>query len=133
MTEAKLIETILKVAPQVFDCAPDGPGAQRRAEVIAACLYVKGVVVPTCRCYECKHSQPSRTPNHLLCARRSGGLVRLDGYCDEAQEKDEMEEIITRAEREAALLTMKKAMEAHEKWKASHPRPKHNHKEEENA
>lgn len=124
MTEEKLIKTILKAAPQVFDCAPDGPGAQRRAEVIAAVLYAEGVVVPTCRCYECKHSQQSRTPNHLRCERRSGGLVRIDGYCDEAEEKDEWEKATERAEREAALLRMKKALEAHEKWKASHPRRK---------
>jgi hypothetical protein len=89
MTEEKIIKAILKVAPRVFDCAPDGEGAKRRAEVIAARLYTEGVVVPTCRCYECKHSRPCRTPNHLLCPRRGGGLVRIDGYCDEAQEKEE--------------------------------------------
>ena len=123
MTEEKIASAILKVASQVFDCDPTGLGAQRRAEVIASHLIVEGVVVPSCRCYECKHSRPSRTANYLFCPRRRE-LVRLDGYCDEAEEKEEWEKVAERAEREAALLRMKKAMDAHEKWKTAHPRRK---------
>lgn len=115
MTEEKIIKAILKLAPKVFDCAPDGLGAQRRAEVIAARLYVEGVVVPVCRCYECKHSQPCRTPNYLLCPRRGGGLVRIDGYCDEAEEKDGPEKIAERSQRGADLLEMKRALAAQAK------------------
>lgn len=88
MTTERIIKNILKVAPQVFDCAPDGLGARRRAEIIATRLYVEGVVVPTCRCYECKHAKHSKKANYLRCKRRRGGLVRIDGYCDEAEEKE---------------------------------------------
>jgi predicted transcriptional regulator len=33
-------------------------------------------------------------------------------------------EDLSRAEREANMLEMKRALESHEKWKANHPRPK---------
>lgn len=123
MTEEKIIQTILRAAPTVFPCDPSGEGARRRAEVIAACLLTQGVVVPTCRCYECKHSLRSQTPNHLLCTIR-GGLVRIDGYCDEAEERDELEQEVIEAERKINLHEMKRLIAAHAKWKDAHPRPK---------
>lgn len=92
MTEKKMIKAILRIAHTVFDCDPKGFGAQRRAEVIAAQLYTGGVVVPTCRCYECKHALPSQKPNYVLCPHRVG-LVRIDGYCDAAEENGEKEDI----------------------------------------
>ena len=46
-------------------------------------------------------------------------------------EMDEAEKILVKAEREANLLYMKKLMASHERWKATHPRPKRTQKEEE--
>lgn len=37
-------------------------------------------------------------------------------------------ETAIRAERESALIRTKAMMESHEKWKANHPRPKHDEK-----
>lgn len=123
MTEEKIIQAILRAAPTVFPCDPRGEGARRRAEVIAACLLTQGVVVPTCRCYECKHSRRSRTPNHLLCPIR-GGLVRIDGYCDEAEERDELEQERIEHQRKITSEEVRQLMADHEAWKANHPRQK---------
>ena len=51
-----------------------------------------------------------------------GGFIIVD--------LDPMEKDMVRAQREANLLEMKKLLEAHEKWKASHPRQKHRQKKE---
>jgi|GEM_PF-955091 len=48
-------------------------------------------------------------------------------------EMDDMEQILVKAERDAAILQVKKLMESHEKWKAAHPRPKRRQKKEGNT
>lgn len=48
-------------------------------------------------------------------------------------EMDEIEQILEKAERDAARAQVKKLMESHEKWKAEHPRPKHSKKKEDDT
>lgn len=126
MTQEKIVEAILEVAPEVFDCAPDAPEAKLWAGVIASRLHEKGVIVPPSRCHECKYSKfSSSDPGRLLCANKRGASVNVDGYCDEGQKKNEWDELCERANREATLIELKAALEFHEReggsntWKAS--------------